>query len=179
MRKKEGTLQLPSFADLLQGRRQTWGDWFPCEIWQFHPMAITRQSTVFKALWIALLQFIFTLGVSRRGGLVFSWPRSKLNTKGSLPEFRLSPEAQGDPDILSCLIAWGSFCWTTPLAKVLVWICEVDLYWSKYAHSMTSESWNWKGGEPIRKEKSPQRLRMLLQLLRRPGGSSWMIWHTF
>lgn len=40
------------------------------------------------------------MGVSRRGGLVFSWPKSKLNAKRSVPEFTLRPQQPENPNVL-------------------------------------------------------------------------------
>lgn len=172
--RKEWILQLPCSADLVwvQGPRHTWGDWFPGEMWQFHlPGNDKTHFMPFKVLWSVLLYLIFTLGISGRGSLFFfTWPKSKLNTE----EFAGVHRGRRRP-LMSWHVAWDS-CWVTLLAQVLVWIYEVGLYWGKCTRGKNSESWNWKGSEPIGKEKNLQHLR---SLLRRPGGGSWMIWHRF
>lgn len=158
----------------VQGPRRTWGDWFPGEeMWQFHlPGNDKAHFMPFKALRCVQLHLTFTLGISGRGGLFFlTWSKSKLNIEESVRVHRVRRRL-----LMSWQVAWGS-CWATLLAQVLVWICEVGLYWGKYTHGKNSEYWRWKGSEPIGKEKNLQHLRSLF--LRRPGGGSWMIWHRF
>ena len=113
---------------------------------------------------------------SSRWGLVGEVASSLLGPRATWTQNL--PEDRGRQRILmSRYVAWGSSCWTTLLAQVLVWICEVGLHRSKYAPGKSSESWSWKRSELVGKVKSLQHLRSLF--LESPGRDSWVIWHMF
>lgn len=108
--KKEGTFEFPRFVDLDQGQcpRQTWNDWFPSEIWQFHPHSNDKLRFMpFKALWDVWLHLIFTLGVSRRSGLVFTLAQEQTEHK-NLPSSHTVSRGKRK-NLMSHLLAWGSF----------------------------------------------------------------------
>ena len=111
--KAGGTLELPSFAELEQVRcpRRTRGDRFPGEIWQFyHHRNDKTHFMLFETPLMCVIAFYLHLGVGRRGGLVFTSPKSKQHER-SLP-------ASTPRTLMSLLLASGTFCGSTLLAQV-------------------------------------------------------------
>lgn len=100
----------------------------------------------FQDTLMCVIAFYLHLGVSRRGGLVFTWPKNKQHER-NLPEFTLRI-------LMSLLLASGTFCGTTLLAQVrhesVKSACtEVNMPMARPLNLRVEKKVNqWGGGKP-------------------------------